>query len=250
MKPIHGPLLYEGKAKKIFESEFISQVYVEFKDDATAFNALKRAELEGKGRLNCQISACFFEKLEKDGIPTHYQGLAGETWMRVDRVEIIPLEVVIRNLAAGSLCRETPLKHGEEINPPLLDFYYKDDSLSDPLLTSSRLKLLGLLNVDQQMEVEGIARAVNESLRPFCNDLDLTLVDFKLEFGVDSAGKILLADEISPDTCRFWDQKLSDPEECILDKDRFRKDLGGVLDAYREILKRVQAACPKPRYCK
>ncbi|HGY5540119.1 MAG TPA: phosphoribosylaminoimidazolesuccinocarboxamide synthase [Prochlorococcus sp.] len=246
MTPDHGELLYEGKAKRVFASDQRDRVLVEFKNDATAFNALKRAELDDKGRLNCQISARLFEILERNGVPTHYLGLAGETWMVVQPVKVIPIEVVIRNVATGSLCKQTPIPAGTELSPPLLDLYYKDDTLGDPLLTESRLELLGLINPEQRLEIEQLARSVNGWLLPFFESLDLLLVDFKLELGVNSSGKLLVADEISPDTCRLWDQRNSDPKARILDKDRFRQDLGGVIEAYGEILKRVQGVCANP----
>ncbi|MDP6851154.1 MAG: phosphoribosylaminoimidazolesuccinocarboxamide synthase, partial [Prochlorococcaceae cyanobacterium ETNP1_MAG_8] len=246
MTPDHGSLLYEGKAKRVFASDQRDRVLIEFKNDATAFNALKRAELDDKGRLNCQISARLFEMLERNGVPTHYLGLAGETWMVVQPVKVIPIEVVIRNVATGSLCQQTPIPAGTELSPPLLDLYYKDDSLGDPLLTESRLELLGLINPEQRLEIEQLARSVNGWLLPFFESLDLLLVDFKLELGVNSSGKLLVADEISPDTCRLWDQRNSDPKARILDKDRFRQDLGGVIEAYGEILKRVQGVCANP----
>ncbi|MFL0728443.1 MAG: phosphoribosylaminoimidazolesuccinocarboxamide synthase, partial [Prochlorococcus sp.] len=223
MTPDHGSLLYEGKAKRVFASDQRERVLVEFKNDATAFNALKRAELDNKGRLNCQISARLFEMLESKGVPTHYLGLADETWMVVQQVKVIPIEVVIRNIATGSLCKQTPIPAGTELSPPLLDLYYKDDSLGDPLLTESRLKLLGLINSEQRLEIEQLARRVNELLFSFFESLDLLLVDFKLELGFNAAGKLLVADEISPDTCRLWDQLNSDPQARILDKDRFRQ---------------------------
>ncbi|HGY5559771.1 MAG TPA: phosphoribosylaminoimidazolesuccinocarboxamide synthase [Prochlorococcus sp.] len=250
MTPDHGELLYEGKAKRVFASDQRDRVLVEFKNDATAFNALKRAELDDKGRLNCQISARLFEMLERNGVPTHYLGLAGETWMVVQPVKVIPIEVVIRNVATGSLCKQTPIPAGTELSPPLLDLYYKDDTLGDPLLTESRLELLGLINPEQRLEIEQLARSVNGWLLPFFESLDLLLVDFKLELGVNSSGKLLVADEISPDTCRLWDQRNSDPKARILDKDRFRQDLGGVIEAYGEILKRVQGVCANPYNCK
>ena len=234
-------LLYEGKAKRIFATELPDQVLVEFKDDATAFNALKHAEISGKGSLNCKISAILFEFLNKNGISTHYIELVSDTSMVAQSVEIIPLEVVIRNLATGSLCKQTPIKEGTEIVPPLLDLYYKDDLLGDPLLTDQRLKLLNLVSLEQKKEIEKIALNVNYLLKKFFQEVDLCLVDFKLEFGLNPLGNIVLADEISPDTCRLWDKQISDSKDRILDKDRFRQDLGGVIEAYREIYKRIQA---------
>ena len=240
MQPIHGPLIYEGKAKRVFSSnETDNQVFVEFKDDATAFNALKHSKLEGKGSLNCQISALIFKMLAIGGVKTHYKQMLTKTWMLVERVEIIPLEIVIRNIATGSLCRETPIKEGIELNPPLLEFYYKDDTLQDPLLTEARLDLLGLINKKQRTEIEKIALKVNSLLQAFFLKIDLILVDFKIEIGLNNAGELVVADEISPDSCRIWDKTNLDKDSRILDKDRFRKDLGGVIEAYEEILRRV-----------
>ncbi len=245
----HGELLYEGKAKRIYAGADAQQVLVEFKNDATAFNAQKKAQLEHKGRLNCQISACLFELLERHGIPTHYVGVADATWMVVQRVEVIPIEVVLRNTATGSLCRETPIAQGTAIDPALLDLYYKDDALGDPLLTDARIALLGVVSAELRQRMEALARQVNAVLQPFFRDLGLQLVDFKLELGLNQAGELLVADEISPDTCRLWDLSNTDANERILDKDRFRKDLGGVIEAYGEVCKRVQGACPQPRNC-
>ena len=248
MTPDHGELLYEGKAKRVFASADLDRVLVEFKNDATAFNAQKKAQLDDKGRLNCQISARLFELLEREGVPTHYCGLAGETWMLVRRVEIIPLEVVLRNIATGSLCRQTPIAEGTAIEPALLDLYYKDDAYGDPLLTDARLERLGVLTAPQRQELERLAMAVNTALRRFFAEIALELVDFKIELGFTTDGQLVVADEISPDTCRLWDRNVSgDAQERILDKDRFRQDLGGVVEAYGEVLKRVQAACPTPR---
>ena len=249
MKPDHGQLLYQGKAKRIFQTEFDDRVLVEFKNDATAFNALKHQEFKDKGKINCQISAHLFEMLESEGVPNHYLSLAADSWMVVQRVKIIPLEVVVRNIATGSLCRETPINEGYELSPPLLDFYYKDDNLGDPLLTEARLKKLELLSEKDKSEVERLAFLINGLLQSFFQQLDLTLVDFKLEFGVNNQGQILLSDEISPDTCRIWDNRIGDPKERILDKDRFRQDLGGVINAYGEVLKRIQGVSSKPRIC-
>ena len=249
MTILHGDLLYEGKAKRIYAGSGDQQVLVEFKNDATAFNAQKKAQLADKGRLNCRISACLFEVLERAGIPTHYCGIAEETWMVVQRVEVIPVEVVLRNIATGSLCRETPIVQGTVLEPALLDLYYKDDGLGDPLLTDARLAMLGLVSSELRERIEVLARKVNVVLIPFFKEIGLQLVDFKLELGLNAAGELLVADEISPDTCRLWDLSCMDAEERILDKDRFRKDLGGVIEAYGEVCKRVQGACPTPRNC-
>ena len=240
MNHIQGSLIHEGKAKRVFACENPNTVLIEFKNDATAFNAKKRSEIEGKGRLNCKISAALFKLLESNGIPTHFLELHSETFMIADKINVIPLEVVIRNIATGSLCRETPIKQGTILNPPLLDFYYKDDELGDPILTERRLNLLDLISPLQIEEIEKITRSVNKILKQYFDLLDLLLVDFKLEFGHTSSGKLVIADEISPDNCRLWDKKISDQNERILDKDRFRQDLGGVINAYEEIWKRIE----------
>ncbi|KGG11935.1 MULTISPECIES: phosphoribosylaminoimidazolesuccinocarboxamide synthase [Prochlorococcus] len=235
-------LLLEGKAKKIFSTDQEDQLLVHFKNDTTAFNALKRSQLQGKGRLNCQISAHIFKFLEEQGVSTHFLGIQEETWMLVQKVDVIPIEIVIRNVAYGSLCKQTPIPIGLELNPCLLDLYYKDDQLGDPLLTDARLNLMGLLTLEKRLELEKIALNVNSILRKFFNRLDLLLVDFKLEMGLNREGKLLVADEISPDSCRLWDKRCTDPKGKILDKDRFREDLGGVVEAYGEILKRIQGS--------
>jgi len=242
-----GSLLYEGKAKRVYATDQADLVAVEYKDDATAFNALKKAQLAGKGELNCQISARLFELLERDGIPTHYLGMPQANWMHVRPVRIVPVEVVIRNTAFGSLCKQMPIEPGTPLDPPLLDLYYKDDAFGDPLLTDARLEHLGLLSADQRQQLERLALAVNTSLRRFFAAIQLQLVDFKIELGFTGSGDLVVADEISPDTCRLWDLQVADAQDRILDKDRFRQDLGGVVEAYGEVLKRVQGACPNPR---
>ena len=247
MTPSHGPLLHEGKAKRVYATQDSERVAVEFKDDATAFNALKKAQLAGKGELNCQISARLFELLEREGIPTHYIGLQANNWMLVKSVRIVPVEVVVRNIAFGSLCKQMPIEPGTPLDPPLLDLYYKDDAFGDPLLTEARLARLALLSEEQRKELERLAFAVNDSLRRFFARVQLQLVDFKIELGFSADGTLLVADEISPDTCRLWDLQVADAKARILDKDRFRQDLGGVVEAYGEVLKRVQGACPSPR---
>jgi len=242
-----GSLLYEGKAKRVYATDQADLVAVEFKDDATAFNAQKKASLAGKGVCNCRISALLFEALEARGVATHYLGVGEERWMLVRPVQVVPVEVVVRNVAAGSLCRQLPVATGTPLDPPLLDLYYKDDALGDPLLTEARLERLGLLNVDQRTALGEMALTVNRELRQLLDAVDLELVDFKIELGFAADGRLLLADEISPDTCRLWDRRRGGGTERILDKDRFRQDLGGVVEAYGEVLKRVQGVCPEPR---
>jgi len=242
-----GSLLYEGKAKRVFATDQPDLVAVEYKDDATAFNALKKAQLAGKGELNCRISALLFEHLAARGIPTHYLGVEGSRWMLARPVRVIPIEVVIRNVAAGSLCKQMPIAPGTPLEPPLLDLYYKDDGFGDPLLTEARLVHLGLVTPEQRCKLEELARQVNRELLALFDSIGLQLVDFKIELGHTASGELVVADEISPDTCRLWDRAVLDSQDRILDKDRFRQDLGGVVEAYGEVLKRVQGACPPPR---
>lgn len=242
-----GALLYEGKAKRVFATDQADLVAVEYKDDATAFNALKKAQLAGKGELNCRISALLFEHLAARGVPTHYLGVDGSTWMLVKPVQVIPIEVVIRNVAAGSLCKQMPIAQGTVLEPPLLDLYYKDDAYGDPLLTEARLERLALVNPEQRQAIEVLARQVNRELGSLFLGVGLQLVDFKIELGFTAAGELVVADEISPDTCRLWDEAVSDSQDRILDKDRFRQDLGGVVEAYGEVFKRLQGVCPQPR---
>ena len=240
-------LLHEGKAKKVFQTDRPGVVAVQYKDDATAFNAQKKAQLAGKGLLNWEISARLFEALEGQGIASHYLGCLEPGWMVVQEVEIVPVEVVLRNRAAGSLCRQLPIEPDTPLQPALLDLYYKDDALGDPLLTEARLELMQLLSAAERVELEQLARGVNTALQGLMTGLGLGLGDFKLEFGRSADGRLLLADEISPDTCRLWDVGVADAESRILDKDRFRKDLGGVVEAYGEVLKRVQGLGSSPR---
>lgn len=237
--PVHTKL-YEGKAKIIYFTEDPNVLLADYKDDATAFNAQKRGSIVNKGVINCTISSKLFQELEALGIKTHYIDSPAPNQMRVKAVKIIPLEVVVRNIAAGSLCQQTGLALGTVLPNPLVEFYYKNDQLGDPLLTRERLLLLELATVEQVEQVTHLALNINQFLREFWVRCDITLVDFKLEFGLDSQQQILLADEISPDTCRLWDSEHhSDPDRRVLDKDRFRRDMGNVENAYQEVLNRV-----------
>jgi phosphoribosylaminoimidazole-succinocarboxamide synthase len=242
-----GALLYEGKAKRVHATDQPDLVAVEYKDDATAFNALKKAQLTGKGALNCRISALLFEHLERCGIPTHYLGVRDSLWMMVRPVRVIPVEVVVRNIAAGSLCRQLPIAAGSRLQPALIDLYYKDDALGDPLLSEARLERLQLVSLEQLAAIRALALQVNAVLGELFAGVGLELVDFKIELGFTTTGDLVVADEISPDSCRLWDRAISDSQDRILDKDRFRQDLGGVVEAYGEVLKRVQGVCPEPR---
>ena len=228
-------LLYEGKAKKLFITEDPQILRVEYKDDATAFNGKKFDRLRDKGRLNNAITVFFFEHLETKDIPSHFVRKISETEQLVRRVKIIPLEVVVRNVAAGSLSKRIGWEEGKELPHPIVEFYYKDDDLGDPLLAEEHIRLLELASEAQIEELKKRGLAVNEALKSLMLSKGIQLIDFKLEFGLDQKGEILLADEISPDTCRFWDIESGE----ILDKDRFRRDLGGVTEAYREIHQRL-----------
>ena len=228
-------LLYEGKAKKLFITEDPQILRVEYKDDATAFNGQKFDRLRDKGRLNNAITVFFFEYLETKDIPSHFVRKISETEQLVRRVKIIPLEVVVRNVAAGSLSKRIGWEEGKELPHPIVEFYYKDDDLGDPLLAEEHIRLLELASEAQIEELKKRGLAVNEALKSLMLSKGIQLIDFKLEFGLDQKGEILLADEISPDTCRFWDIESGK----ILDKDRFRRDLGGVTEAYREIHQRL-----------
>jgi len=233
--------LYEGKAKQLFATNDPDVLLTQFKDDATAFNAQKRGTIRGKGAINCRLSAALFEHLEAAGIATHYLSMPAPTQMHVRAVTIVPVEVVVRNIAAGSLCRQTGIAPGTILPRPIVEFYYKNDDLGDPLLTRERLQLLDLATPEQVADLEAIALQVNQILSALFASCQMTLVDFKLEFGTDRTGKLLLADEISPDTCRLWDADTRDPDARVLDKDRFRHDLGNVEAAYEQVLTRVLA---------
>ena len=232
-------LIYEGKAKKIFAHEDSDKVIMEFKDDATAFNALKKAKFEGKGELNCLISSKIFEFLVENDIPTHYLGLKNKNSIIAQKVKIIPIEVVLRNTAYGSLCKQTTIEPGTVLESPLIDFYLKNDALNDPLLTKERINLLKIINNEDLEYISEMTLKINKLLKTFFNNINLNLVDFKIEFGYNSKERIVLGDEISPDNCRLWDLNQKNGMIVSLDKDRFRNDLGGFIEAYSEINKRI-----------
>ncbi|MEB3219141.1 MAG: phosphoribosylaminoimidazolesuccinocarboxamide synthase [Nostocales cyanobacterium 94392] len=231
--------LYEGKAKILYTTDLPEILLADFKDDATAFNAQKRGSINNKGAINCSISSKLFQQLEEKGINTHYIDSPKPNQMRVKAVKIFPLEVVARNLAAGSLCKQTGIGLGTVLKQPLVEFYYKNDELGDPLLTRERLRLLELASEEQLEQIIHLTLRINEFLKEFFQKCSIILVDFKLEFGLDSQQQIVLADEISPDTCRLWDTATNDVKNRVLDKDRFRQDLGNVENAYQEVLERV-----------
>ena len=232
-------LIYEGKAKKIFTHDEVDKVKIEFKDDATAFNALKKEKFEGKGKLNCLISARIFEILIKKNIPTHFIQLENENTMIAKKIKVIPLEIVLRNTAYGSLCKQTTIKPGTFLSKPLIDIYLKNDELNDPLITKDRIKLMNILSSDDLELIIDLTLKVNEILKSFFKNIQLQLVDFKLEYGYDLKNNILLGDEISPDNCRLWDLNQKNDTIVSLDKDRFRNDLGGLIEAYSEINRRI-----------
>ena len=233
--------LYEGKAKIIYPTDRPDVLRSYFKDDATAFNAQKKGQIPGKGVMNCTISTHLFKVLEAAGIETHFIAQLSPNEMQVRAVSIVPVEVVVRNIAAGSLCRQTDLALGTALKFPLVDFYYKSDALGDPLLTDDRISVLELATPDQVKQLRETALKINQILTNFFQTCGITLVDFKIEFGLDRNHHLLLADEISPDTCRLWEQSSSDPQERVLDKDRFRQDLGDVAKAYAQVMERVLA---------
>jgi len=233
--------LYEGKAKILYTTEDPEILLTYFKDDATAFNAQKRGQITGKGEINCAIATQLFELLEAQGIPTHFIDRPAPNQMLVKRVKILPVEVVVRNIAAGSLCQQTGLPIGKILPTPLVEFYFKNDELGDPLLTRDRLLLLELATPEQLNQLKEQALKINQILIATFNQCNITLVDFKLEFGVSSNQELLLADEISPDSCRLWNQSETDPDRRVMDKDRFRHDLGNVEAAYQQVLERIMS---------
>lgn len=235
------PQIYEGKAKILYATDDPEILLAYFKDDATAFNAQKRGKIAKKGEINCQIAAHLFRLIEARGIATHFIDCPKVDEMRVKAVTILPIEVVVRNIAAGSLCQQTGLTLGTVLPQPLVEFFYKNDALGDPLLTKDRLFLMGLATPAQLDLVQSKTLEINQILQDFFQLCGITLVDFKIEFGIDSHQQILLADEISPDSCRLWLTGEPDPDLRVLDKDRFRRDLGNIEDAYQQVLKRVLA---------
>jgi len=232
-------LIYEGKAKKVFSHDEADKVIIEFKDDATAFNALKKAKFKGKGKLNCLITSSIFEVLMKKKIPTHFIELKNDNTIIAKKIKIIPLEIVLRNTAYGSLCKQTTITSGTDLEKPLIDIYLKNDELNDPLITKDRIELMHIISSKDLDLIFELTLKINEILKDFFKNIQLQLVDFKLEFGYDSKNKIILGDEISPDNCRLWDLKQNNDTIVSLDKDRFRKNLGGLIEAYSEIYRRI-----------
>ena len=230
--------LYEGKAKKVFQTDDPNLYIVDYKDDATAFNGLKKGTIVGKGVINNQMTNRFMARLEKAGVPTHFVEELSERETVVKKVSIVPLEVIIRNLSAGSFAKRYGVEEGIVFDEPTIEFSYKCDALDDPLLNTSHALALKLATPEEIAVIEKYAFAVNDFLKSFWSSCGVTLVDFKLEFGRLADGRLVLADEISPDTCRLWDSKTHEK----LDKDRFRRDLGGVEGAYAEVMRRMMEA--------
>ena len=227
--------IYEGKAKKVFATDDPALVIVDYKDDATAFNGLKKGTIAGKGVINNQMSNRLMQRLERAGVPTHFVRELSQRETLVKRVSIVPLEVIVRNIAAGSFSKRYGVAEGVVFGQPTIEFSYKNDELGDPLLNTAHALALKLATQAEIDTIRAYSFRVNEVLKSFWSGCGVTLVDFKLEFGRLADGTIVLADEISPDTCRLWDSRTGEK----LDKDRFRRDLGGVEDAYAEIMKRL-----------
>ncbi|PKK39374.1 Phosphoribosylaminoimidazole-succinocarboxamide synthase [Clostridiaceae bacterium JG1575] len=228
-------MLYEGKAKQVFATDKDQEVIIRYKDDATAFNGEKKGQIEDKGVLNNAITCALFELLQKEGVPTHFIQKLNEREQLCQKVAIIPLEVIVRNLAAGSMAKRLGLPEGKELLTTVFELSYKDDSLGDPLINDRHAVAIGAATFEELGVIYGWADAINGILCDFFQERGVILVDFKLEFGKNAQGQIVLADEISPDTCRFWDAKTREK----LDKDRFRRDLGSVREAYEEMLGRI-----------
>jgi phosphoribosylaminoimidazole-succinocarboxamide synthase len=230
-----GAMIYEGKAKKVFATEDPNLVIVDYKDDATAFNGQKKGSIEGKGSINNRVTNHLMKLLASNGIPTHFVEQLSDREALVRRVDIVKIEVIVRNIAAGSLSKRLGLPEGTPLNVTVLEYSYKDDELGDPMINETHALAMGLATQEELRKIDAYAYKVNEILSEYLRDLNIRLIDFKLEFGKTADGLLVLADEISPDTCRFWDAVTNEK----LDKDRFRRDLGGEQDAYREILRRL-----------
>ena len=227
--------LYEGKAKKVFATEDPDVVIVDYKDDATAFNGEKKGTIVGKGVINNRMTNYIFQVLEKEGVPTHYVEELSDRETAVKKVEIVPLEVIVRNVAAGSFSKKLGIEEGTKLLAPTLEFSYKNDELGDPMVNDYHILAMDLATREELDQIAQMSFKINQLMVDFFKSVKVDLIDFKIEFGKTSDGQIILADEISPDTCRFWD---SDTHE-KLDKDRFRRDMGGVEEAYEEMMRRL-----------
>lgn len=228
-------MLYEGKAKKVFKTENPNIYIIEYKDDATAFNALKKGTIQGKGVINNKMSAILFELLKKEGIPVHFIRLLSDTEQEVKAVKIVPLEVIIRNVAAGSFSKRLGVAEGSELNNTIFELCYKNDEYADPLINEYHATALGLATMEEIEKIKELSFKINDILIKFFKERGIRLIDFKIEFGRYN-GEIILADEISPDTCRLWEMGT----DRKMDKDRFRRDLGDIEETYKEVLTKVQ----------
>ena len=233
-------LLYEGKAKRVYETGEEGVLLHRYKDDATAFDSKKRGSWAGKGKTNATMSAALFKYLESRGVPTHFVGQPDETAIKTKKLDMLPVEVIVRNVAAGSLAKRIGYEEGTPLKAPIVELCLKDDDLGDPMLNWYHFRELGVADEDLEF-CEELGLKVNELLYPFFDEKGVTLVDFKVEVGRDEGEELVLADEISPDTCRFWDKETGEK----LDKDRFRRDMGGVEEAYEEMLRRVTDEQPR-----
>lgn len=231
-----GQLLYEGKAKRLYQTDTPGVLWVQYSDQATAFNGIKKDQIQGKGELNNQITGIIFDRLKDAGIPSHYIESISDTEQLVKEVSIIPLEVVVRNTAAGSICKRLGLEEGTALPAPLVEFYYKDDELGDPIITDDHVRLLNLATDTEIADIKAKALAVATALTEIFRECGIRLIDFKLEFGRDQDGTVLLADEVSPDTCRLWDAETNDH----LDKDVYRRDIGDLVSVYQVVLDRLK----------
>jgi len=230
--------IYEGKAKKLFVTDDPEVLRMEYKDDATAFNAQKKAQFDNKGKLNKAITLLMYEMMEEKGVPTHLVADVDEVNLLVKKVDILMVEVIVRNVAAGSFCKRMGVELGMPFKTPIVEFSYKSDELGDPLINDDYARELDLATHEECDFLKKQALVINDVMKDFFLEVGLKLVDFKIEFGRGSDGKIVLADEVSPDTCRLWDAKTGEK----MDKDRFREDLGGVMEGYEEVLKRLEKA--------
>ncbi len=229
--------LYEGKAKKVFKTDQPDAFIIEYKDDATAFNGEKKGSIGGKGVINNKMTGVIFTMLEKQGIPTHFVKILSENEQLVQAVTIFPLEVIIRNTAAGSICKRLGMEEGLKLKAPIFEFCYKNDDFGDPMINDYHVIAMELATLEEIETIREMTFKINDILKAYFLEKGINLIDFKIEFGKNNQGQIVLADEISPDTCRFWDMETNEK----LDKDRFRRNLGNIEEAYEEMLKRVQA---------
>ena len=229
--------VYEGKAKKVFKTDDENLFIVDYKDDATAFNGLKKGTIAGKGAINNRMTNSMMQLLEQHGIPTHFVKELSERETLVKHVKIVPIEVIVRNVAAGSLAKRPGLAEGTRLKSTVLEYCYKNDDLGDPMINDYHVYAMGLATKEELEKIAAYSFKINEIMTAFFQEIGVDLIDFKLEYGITNDGTLVLADEISPDTCRFWDAKTGEK----LDKDRFRRDLGGVEEAYQEMMKRLLA---------